>query len=619
MSLMRLMRQKENKSDIFPDTFLSMWCRLSFTFSYSKRLIVYVYSCSAKKATKLFSGALTTIGHQIARDAGDNFVSVDYDIFSFNGNPSNAVGLSLIAELRRQIGSMQIPYLLNKIISFCAKSAAHDLGIQVHSLVTKMGFTSNPYICTALVDMYGKFGEMFSSQKPFDGMPKKKVVTWNSLISAYLHVRCPEIAVGLFIKMLKEGLEPTAFSVSAILVGCSQLEDEGIGAQVHSLSLKLGLCHNVVVETGLIDMYSKCCNVEDSKCVFDQMQEKNVITWTSMVTGYAQNEQPDEAMILFKEMLRLGLRSNKVAYNSLLSSFSSMKYLDCCKQIHCRVIREGFLSNVYMLVTLATVYSKCDCGLEDFQKAGNNIDYFTLTSMVGAIGVVSGLIEGKQMHAIISKTGYSSNVFVQNRLIFMYARCGAISDSKKVFSSMGEHDLISWNSLLSGCAHHGYGKEVVELFERMRRTGIKPDGITFLAVLSACSHAGFIDKGLEYFYLMNNDASLEAPRVEHYAAVVDLFGRAGYLKEAESFVNRMPMDPGTSVYKALLSACQVHGNREIAMRSAKRVLELWPNDPATYVLLSNVLKAAGCWDDAVGIHTLMFDRGMRKKPGYSWV
>lgn len=610
-----------------------------------------------KKATKLFSGALTTIGHQIARDAGDNFVSVDYDIFSFSGNPSNAVGLSLIAELRRQIGSMQIPYLLNKIISFCAKSAAHDLGIQVHSLVTKMGFTSNTYICTALVDMYGKFGEMFRSQKLFNGMPTKKVVTWNSLISAYLHVRCPEIAVGLFIKMLKEGLEPTAFSVSAILVGCSQLEDEGIGAQVHSLSLKLGLCHNVVVETGLIDMYSKCCNVEDSKCVFDQMQEKNVITWTSMVTGYAQNEQPDEAMILFKEMLRLGLRSNKVAYNSLLSSFSSMKYLDCCKQIHCRVIREGFLSNVYMLVTLATVYSKCDCGLEDFQKvcssvtirdqiswnaiiagfcnlgcgeqalecfckmrqAGNNKDYFTLTSIVGAIGVVSGLIEGKQMHAIISKTGYSSNVFVQNRLIFMYARCGAISDSKKVFSLMGEHDLISWNSLLSGCEHHGYGKEVVELFERMRRTGIKPDGITFLAVLSACSHAGFIDKGLEYFYLMNNDASLEAPRVEHYAAVVDLFGRAGYLKEAESFVNRMPMDPGPSVYKALLSACQVHGNREIAMRSAKRVLELWPNDPATYVLLSNVLKAAGCWDDAVGIHTLMFDRGMRKKPGYSWV
>lgn len=145
----------------------------------------------------------------------------------------------------------------------------------------------------------------------------------------------------------------------------------------------------------------------------------------------------------------------------------------------------------------------------------------------------------------------------------MYAICGAISDAKKAFSSMDERDLVSWNSLLSGCAHHGYGREAVQLFEQMQKTEITPDGTTFLVVLSACCHAVFIDKGLQYFYLMRNDASLESPRAEHYAAIVGLLGRAGFLNEAESFINSMSTDPGPSVYIALLSACQLHGNREL--------------------------------------------------------
>lgn len=223
------------------------------------------------------------------------------------------------------------------------------------------------------------------------------------------------------------------------------------------------------------------------------------------------------------------------------------------------------------------------------------------------------------MHALIFKIGYDSNVFVQNRLVFMYAICGAISDAKKAFSSMDERDLVSWNSLLSGCAHHGYGREAVQLFEQMQKTEITPDGTTFLVVLSACCHAVFIDKGLQYFYLMRNDASLESPRAEHYAAIVGLLGRAGFLNEAESFINSMSTDPGPSVYIALLSACQLHGNREIAVRSAKRVLDLWPNDSAIYVRLSNVSKTARCWDDAGDMRTLMYNREIRKKPGYSWV
>ncbi|CAL8999151.1 unnamed protein product [Prunus brigantina] len=564
-------------------------------------------------------------------------------------------GLELLAQLQQ--GGSPTPQTLNKIISSCATSTSLDLGIRLHAVVIKLGFCSNIYICSALVDMYGKCGSLANAQKQFDEMSDRNVVTWNSLISGYLQAELPKRAIGLFLEMLKVGVVPTPFSLSGALVGCSQLEAEELGAQVHGLSLKTGLFYNVVVGTGLIDMYSKCCSVNDSRRVFNQMPERNVITWTSMVTGYAQNGQSDEAMILAREMLRLGLKPNYVTYNSLLSSFSSPDFWDHCRQIHCRIMKEGFEFNVYIVVTLLTIYSDCSNSMEDFQKlcscvaiwdqiswnaviAGfSNIgsceealkcfsdmrqarvatNFFTFASILRAVGTLSDLEAGKKIHALIFKSGQASNFCVQNGLVSMYARCGAIHDSKWVFTLMNEHDVVSWNSLLAGYAHHGFGLETVELFEQMRRAGVKPDNTTFLIVLTACSHVGLVHQGLMYFDLMRNDDLLEPPRMEHYATVVDLFGRAGNLHEAQAFVDSMPIEPGPSVYKALLSACKVHGNKEIALRSAKKLQELCPNDPATYILLSNVLVTGGCWDDAAGVRKLMYDRGIRKTPGHSWI
>lgn len=522
-------------------------------------------------------------------------------------------GLELLAQLQ-QGGSSPTPQTLNKIISSCATSTSLDLGISLHAVVIKLGFCSNIYICSALVDMYGKCGSLANAQKQFDEMSDRNVVTWNSLISGYLQAELPKRAIGLFLEMLKVGVVPTPFSLSGALVGCSQLEAEELGAQVHGLSLKTGLCYNVVVGTGLIDMYSKCCSVNDSRRVFNQMPERNVITWTSMVTGYAQNGQSDEAMILAREMLRLGLKPNYVTYNSLFSSFSSPDFWDHCRQIHCRIMKEGFEFNVYIVVTLLTIYSDCSNSLEDFQKlcscvaiwdqiswnaviAGfSNIgsceealkcfsdmrqahvatNFFTFASILRAVGTLSDLEAGKKIHALVFKSGQASNFCVQNGLVSMYARCGAIHDSKWVFTLMNEHDVVSWNSLLAGYAHHGFGLETVELFEQMRRAGVKPDNTTFLIVLTACSHVGLVHQGLMYFDLMRNDDLLEPPRMEHYATVVDLFGRAGNLHEAQAFVDSMTIEPGPSVYKALLSACKVHGNKEIALRSAKKASRAVP-------------------------------------------
>ncbi|KAA8543838.1 hypothetical protein F0562_021985 [Nyssa sinensis] len=267
--------------------------------------------------------------------------------------------------------------------------------------------------------------------------------------------------------------------------------------------------------------------------------------------------------------------------NSIEDFYKICSSVTIWDQISWNAVIAGF-SNLGKGEEALTCFSK-------MKQAGINVDFFTFTSILRAMGIISTFKEGKQTHAIIFKTGYASNVYVQNGLISMYARCGKIDDAEKAFSSIDEHDLISWNSLLLGCAHHGYGRAAIEMFELMKTTRVKPDLTTFLAVLSTCSHVGLLEKGLEYFNLMRNDDFLQPPKVEHYACIVDLYGWAGYLHEAETFINNMQIEPGPSVFKALLSACQVHGNMEITGRCMRKLVELCPNDLATYVLLSNLL------------------------------
>lgn len=601
-------------------------------------------------ASHLRSRAVTTQTDHLPLLPGFDFFSCDID------NKPSSVDLELLAQLR-QHESAPPAHILSRMAASCAKSRSLFVGVQLHSTIIKVGFDFNVYICSALVDMYGKCGVILDAQRLFDGMPHRNVVTWNSLITCYLNVGYPEIAIQLFLEMVRVGIVPTPFSVSAILVACWRIEDTILGIQVHGLCLKCGFCYNIVVGTCLIELYSKGWNIEASRLMFDLMPERNIITWTSMVAGYAFCRQPVSAMVLVRDMQRLGIRLNFVTYNCLLSSFASLDDLDHCKQVHCQIIREGLESNSYLAVTLVTVYSECGTSLDDFNKVcsciarwdqiswnavigglsnlGNgeaalkcfskmrqaavDMDLFTFTSVLRAIGIISSLGEGMQTHALVFRTGHGSNLNVQNGLVSMYSRCGSINDAKKVFFSMDRHDVISWNSLLSGCAYHGYGREAVELFEQMRRSGVKPDSTTFLVVFSACRHVGLVDKGLEYFGLMINDCSLESPTTEHYSSMVDLFSRAGYLSEAEDFINNVPIEPGPSMYKALLTACQVHGNVEIADRCAKKLLQMCPNDPVIYVLLSNVLATVGFWDNAESIRKVMGDRKVRKEPGHSWI
>ncbi|EEE66768.1 hypothetical protein OsJ_23489 [Oryza sativa Japonica Group] len=484
---------------------------------------------------------------------------------------------------------------------------------QCHAAATKLGFlASNLFATTALLAFYCRSRRLPEAQHLFDQMPARTAVTWNTLIHGHARSAAPGFAVAAFARMARAGVSPT---------GVVRVQRPGRLRQA-------GGC---------------CCwnkaGIRLASCMASVLLSSSALPWW---TWFVLSRRPHDAMLLVREMERSGVAPNLMTYSSLLSSFASPEDIDHGKQVHCAVLKKGLEHDQFVLSALVTMYSKCgilenfvkvqmsvscqdqvsfnsvisglSClgrGKEAFQhflemrRHGTDMDVFTFASVLKAIGSSSSLLEGRQVHTLILKIGYDSVVDVQNSLISMYARHGAIGESNGVFISMEAPNLVSWNSLMSGCAQHGHGKEVVEMFEQMRRLHVQPDHITFLSVLTACSHVGLVDKGLEYFNLMKDKGYLVGARTEHYACMVDLLGRAGYLNEAEYLINGMPIKPGASVYRALLSACQIHGNLEIVIRVSKRLIELNPHDSSVHVQLSNAFAGDGRWGNAAEIREAM--------------
>lgn len=252
------------------------------------------------------------------------------------------------------------------------------------------------------------------------------------------------------------------------------------------------------------------------------------------------------------------------------------------------------------------------------QPTGVKPDSVTYASILPACGNLAALEYGKQFHKDIIRSGFQSDIFVGNALVDMYAKCGSVWEAFKVFEKIGKRNVISWTAMIAGYAMNGHGKEAIKLFQQMQQSSTKPNHITFVGVLSACCHAGLVDDGWQYFHCMVRDYHI-MPYMEHYCCMVDLLGRAGFLDEAEDFINKMPLKPDTSIWASLLGACTIHSNIDLGERVAECLFELEPKNPAHYVLLSNLYAVAGRWDDKEKVRRMMKDRTVKKTPGRSWI
>ncbi|GAB4855663.1 hypothetical protein Ancab_024285 [Ancistrocladus abbreviatus] len=510
-------------------------------------------------------------------------------------------------------------------------------------------------LATNLIKSYFEKGLIKEARRLFDEMPERDEVAWTAMIAGYTSCSYHKDAWMVFLEMLRAGVEPNAFTMSSALKACKDIKSYLYGALLHGLAVKYGLVGFIYVDNALMDVYATCSVSMDEACmVFRDINVKNSVSWTTLITGYTHRGDGYGGLGAFRQMFSDEAELSPFSFSIAVRACASIGFSVYGRQIHSMVVKYGLESNIPVMNSIVDMYCRCNnlseasqCFHEMTQKdlitwntliagyessdsseclhvfllmesEGFSPNCFTFTSVAAACANLALLNCGQQVHAASVRRGLNGNLGLENALIHMYAKCGSIIDSKKIFSEMSCRNLLSWTSIMIGYGRHGYGKEAAQLFDEMVRSGIKPDRVVFMAVLSACSHAGLVDDGLKYFELMVGEYNV-TPDQEIYGCMVDLLGRAGRLEEAYELIKSMPFNPDEYVLGAFLGACKAYKLLNLGKLAAQRILDLRTNTTGTYLVLSNMYAADGKWGEFAKLRKLMRRLVSKKEVGRSWV
>jgi len=421
---------------------------------------------------------------------------------------------------------------LAHLLKTCAVKKTQSEGKTLHARIIKYGFECHFYLANHLVTMYSKSGNLVDACQVFDKMPERNAVSWTTLIAGYAQDGCHIEAMKLFSQMNREGIPSDCFSLSSVLHASSGAAAVEPGKQLHAHILKLVLEGDVFVGSALVDMYVKCAKMKDAQQVFENMPKRNVVSWTAMISGYAQNGHGEEAFKLFSQMLRVGVQMNLVTFACVLTAFASPEALEQGSQVHGHIVKAGLEADVSVANALVTMYVKCGnvedacCvfdGLPDpnlvswtamiagyvqherseealelfteMKLAGLKPNQFTFASVIKGCTGLAALEQGRQMHSHVIKSGTEWDVFVGNSLVTMYAKCQNMEFAQKAFKEISTPNVISYTALVAGYAQNEQCVEALDLFCKMQQLRMEMDHFVFATALNASASLAALEQG----------------------------------------------------------------------------------------------------------------------------
>ncbi|GFP89511.1 pentatricopeptide repeat-containing protein at3g12770 [Phtheirospermum japonicum] len=535
--------------------------------------------------------------------------------------------------------------------SLLEKSTHRNHLNQVHTRLYINGLHNNGFIITKFIHVSSKLKEIDYARQVFDEFPDRYVFLWNAIIKGYSIHNMPVKVLETYSTMQQAFVSPDKFTFPLVLKACGVVPAARYGQAVHAQILRHGF-EDVVVQNSLLSFYVKCGENYRVRIIFDGLSDKNVVSWTSIISGLAQNGQPDEALRIFKDMRGSDVRPDWIALVSVLKAYSDVDELSQGKCIHGIVIKTGYELEPDLQISLTSLYAKCgevtaaktlfdrvksddvilwNAMISGFAKNGHanealelftemisrkiKPDAVTLQSSVLASAQLGSLAQAKQIGKYVNNSKFRDDIIVCTALIDMYVKCGSLELARIVFDRIVDKDVVVWSAMIMGYGLHGWGREAINLFKEMKGGGVRPNDVTFLGLITACSHSGLVNEGWEFFNSMK-DYGVE-PHQKHYAGMVDLLGRAGYLDKARDFITAMPVEPGVSVWGALLSACRVHLRVALGEYAAERLFSLDPLNTGHHVQLSNLYASARRWDGVEKVRVLMKSKGLTKHYGHS--
>ncbi|KAH7294823.1 hypothetical protein KP509_27G020400 [Ceratopteris richardii] len=329
-------------------------------------------------------------------------------------------------------------YTLVSMLKACSSICALEEGKLMFGQFVECGYKLDCFISNSLIDLFGKCGDLQEAHRIFDKLPDRSVITWSAIIAGHSLHGQEDKAFDAFLQMQKERKRPDNYVYGSILRACSNLKALNKGKLIHEHIIENELELDVVIGSALVDMYVKCDSLEDARMLFDSLAHRDVITWSTIISGYALLGAAKEALILFQQMLQQQVKPNSVTFMSSLQACSSL----------------------------------------------------------GAVH------EGCLIYGLFIESSFQLDKLAGNALVDMYSKCGCVEDAASVFSKMPDRDIVTCNALIAGYALRSDYGSAFNYFEHMQQEGIHPDDITFLSLLSTCNHLGLVDEGQQLFLSM---------------------------------------------------------------------------------------------------------------------
>ncbi|XP_010524367.1 PREDICTED: pentatricopeptide repeat-containing protein At2g45350, chloroplastic [Tarenaya hassleriana] len=564
---------------------------------------------------------------------------------------------------------------------------------KVHAQLITTGFIKNPNLTTRIVLAFAssrrpclaEFARcVFFEYHACSVLPGEveDPFLWNAMIKSHSHGHGPTGALLLLCLMLESCVHVDKFSFSLVLKACSRLGLMREGMQIHGFLRKTGIWSNLFLQNGLIrlylrcgclglarqifdripqrdsvsynsmiDGYVKCGLIECAAELFDLMseEEKNLISWNSMISGYAQtadglnmarklfDEMPEKDLISWNSMIDGCVKHGKmedamdlfdvmprrdvVTWATMIDGYAKLGQVHQAKSLFeqmpqrdvvvCNSMMAGYTQNGYYMEALK---------IFDYMEREGSLspDETTLVIVLSAISQLGHFSKAMSMHLYIAEKGFRLGGKLGVALIDMYSKCGSIQNATWVFEGIENKNIDHWNAMIGGLAVHGLGDAAFDLLMQMERHSVKPDDITFIGILSACSHSGLVKEGLLCFELMRRKHKIE-PRLQHYGCMVDILARSGSIELAERLIEEMPIEPNDIIWRTFLSACSNHSCLKTGELVAKHLMGQAGYNPSSYVLLSNMYAGLGMWEDVRRVRMMMKKRKLQKIPGCSWI
>ncbi|KAI5081458.1 hypothetical protein GOP47_0004641 [Adiantum capillus-veneris] len=537
------------------------------------------------------------------------------------------------------------------VLNACGIVGAAKEGREIHCEIERQGLMEDEVVSKSLLDMYGKLGLLVAAIEVFHNLKLQSSVLWNTMMGTYVDNGHEEDALHCYDTLQVDGVLVDAMTFGYCLKACSNLGAVDKGQEIHCEAERRGFLHaDVVLGNAVVDMYAKCGFLNLAQQVFDHIPMQNVVTWTALISGYAEHGQGEEALRCFDLMQLKGVTPNATTFVCSLKACGSIQAEDKGREIHVEAERQGLLEqNVIVGNALIDMYAKCgflitaqevfdklpahdavtwttlimgyaEHGLgedalkcfKQMQLDGISSDAVTLIGGLKACSNLKAADEGQDLHNMINEQGLlNEDLVVGSTLVDMYAKCGSLSLAHEVFSNLLLRDQVTWNVFIGGYAENGNPEAAFRCFKQMRIEGVLPNADTFVHSLKACAILSALCEG------KNLHVEIESQRLAERniyvgSSLIDMYAKCGSFALAKLVLEKLPVQNVVS-WTALIAGYEEHGLSEEALKcfDAMQCKGAFSNS-VTYVSALKACGSIGAIDKGKDIHAEAERQGFLK-------